>query len=99
MLMARDGMSQADLARLLEVKQQQVSQRLAGKARFTFAEIVGLAEHFGVNVSDFGPGSQFLHPTVTGVRQLAPGLLTSTKEQLRRSAYVRPTFNVDLKVA
>jgi hypothetical protein len=36
MLMARDGMTQDDLGRVLSLNQQRVSQRLTGGTRFSF---------------------------------------------------------------
>lgn len=91
MLMARDVMSHQDLAGLLHVSRQQASQRLAGKAKFTFAELVLLAEHFGVTIADFGPDSRFLDVGAAAVRSRGRGLLPSTKYQLRRSAGVQRT--------
>lgn len=94
MLMARDGVSQADMAEVLGVAQQQVSQRLAGKARFRFSELVVLAEHFGVTIADFGPASRFLDVGDAAVRSHGRGLLPSTKYQHRRSEGMDPTLRL-----
>lgn len=90
MLMARDGMSQQDLADLLHVSRQQASQRLACKAKFTFAELVLLADHFGVTIADFGPASRFLDVDEgAAVRKAAGRLVRSTFKRFRRSWHMR----------
>lgn len=97
MLMARDGMTQAQLAGLLGISQQQAGQRLLGKARWRFAELVGLADHFGVSIDDFGPGSRFLPPETAAVRSRGHGLLPSTNDQLSWSGPVFSRAQVDLR--
>jgi len=53
MLMARDGMTGADLAHRLGIPESSVSRRLRGRTPFTFHEIADLADLFEVSPSMF----------------------------------------------
>jgi transcriptional regulator with XRE-family HTH domain len=53
MLMARDGLTGADLAHQLGIPESSVSRRLRGKTPFTFHEIADMADLFDVSPSMF----------------------------------------------
>lgn len=49
--MVRNGRNQAEIATLLDLTQQAVSRRLIGRTPFQMAEVIVLAQYFGVDVA------------------------------------------------
>lgn len=63
--MARLGRKQSDLAVVLGVSQQQLSERLAGRVSWLAVEVLAAAEALGVPVSELMPDSLITAPNPT----------------------------------
>lgn len=89
------GVTQAELAKIIGCTQQSASQKLAGKSRFTDDQLAAIVDHYGLDAG------LVLRPAkvaeLLGVRNRDPGLLPSTKGQLRRSEGLNHLSRLDRK--
>lgn len=52
-LMAENGMTQKDVAQLLEINENTFKKKILGKSKFSFEEVVKLSKIFKVDINIF----------------------------------------------